>query len=58
MSSRVFPFVSGTKNTAKATTAEINMEKIQKVQSCPSAFTIGLKNLVTIKAIVQLKQAV
>lgn len=57
MSSRVFPFVSGMKNTAKRTTAEINMEKIQKVQSCPSAATIGLKNLVTTKAIVQLKQA-
>ena len=35
----------------------MNMEKIQKVQSCPSAATIGLKNRVTTKAIVQLKQA-
>ena len=57
MSSRVFPFVSGTKNMAKATTAEMNIEKIQNVQSCPSAATNGLKNLVTTKAIVQLKQA-
>ena len=45
------------KNMAKATTAEMNIEKIQNVQSCPSAATIGLKNLVTTKAIVQLKQA-
>ena len=57
ISSRVFPFVSGTKKRAKAETAEMNMEKIQKVQSCPSAATIGLKNRVTTKAIVQLKQA-
>lgn len=57
MSSRVFPFVSGMKNKAKTETTEMNIEKIQNVQSCPSAATIGLKNLVTTKAIVQLKQA-